>query len=84
MTNVTSSPIRMRLRTIATLFALSAVILTGSPAFATQLSHHDAARGQNIQSCDALGDCSPRDVDAPHRSAGNTIPDTWPNNLILG
>ena len=83
MTNITSTAKGMRLRTIATLFAVSAVILTGSPAFATQLSRHET-RGQDIQACDALGACSPRDVDAQHHTGSNMVPDTWPNNLILG
>ena len=83
MTNVASAPTGMRLKTIATLFAVSAVILTGSPAFATQISRHDT-HSQNIESCGAFDACSPRDVDAPHWKGGKTTHDNWPNNMILG
>jgi hypothetical protein len=83
MTNVASAPMGMRLKTIATLFAVSAVILTGSPAFATQISRHDA-HNQNIESCRTFEACSPRDVHAQHSNRGNTVPDHWPNNMILG
>lgn len=83
MTNTASAPMGMRLKTIATLFAVSAVILTGSPAFATQISRHDA-RSQTIESCGAFDACSPRGIDAQHSNGGNTTPDHWPNNMILG
>lgn len=83
MTNVASAPMGMRLKTIARLLAVSAVIMTASPAFATQVSHHDS-RSQNIESCGTSDACSPRDVDAPHWNGGNTKPDNWPNNMILG
>ena len=83
MTNAVSAPMGMRLKTIATLFAVSAVILTGSPAFAAQISRHDT-RSQNIESCGAFDACSPRGIDAPHWNGGNTTPDHWPNNMILG
>jgi hypothetical protein len=83
MTNVSSASMGMRLKTIATLFAVSAAILTASPAFAAQISRHDT-HSQNIDSCGTFGACSPRDVDAPHWNGGNTIHDNWPNNMILG
>jgi hypothetical protein len=83
MTDAASAPTGMRLKTIATLFAVSAVILTGSPAFATQISRHDA-HSQNIESCGAFDACAPRGIDAPHSNGGNTTPDRWPNNMILG
>lgn len=80
MTNVASASIGMRLKTIAALFAVSAVILTDSAAFATQVSRHDT-RSQNGL-CGTSGGCLPRDM--PHANGGNTVPDHWPNNLILG
>lgn len=51
MTHAASAPTVMRLRTIATLFAVSAVILTGSPAFAS--SRH-ATHSQTIESLRSL------------------------------
>ena len=81
MTHAASAPTVMRLRTIATLFAVSAVILTGSPAFAS--SRH-ATHSQTIKSCGAFDACAPRGIDAPHSNGGNTTPDNWPNNMILG
>jgi hypothetical protein len=83
MTHVASASMRMRLRTIATLFAVSAVILTGSPAFATQISRHDT-HSQNIEFCRTSDACSPRDVNAQHSNGGGIVPDNWPNNMILG
>jgi hypothetical protein len=83
MTNVASAPMGMRLKTIATLFAVSAVILTGSPAFATQISRHDAHR-QNMESCRPFGACSPRGIETQHSNNGNKVPDHWPNNMLLG
>ena len=68
MTNTASAPMGMRLKTIATLFAVSAVILTGSPAFATQISRHDA-RSQTIESCGAFDACSPRGITRSIRTA---------------
>jgi hypothetical protein len=82
MTNVASAPTGMRLKTIATLFAVSAVILTGSPAFATPVSHHET-HGQN-QFCGAFAGCSPRDIGLQRSNSGNEVPDHWPNNLLLG
>ena len=83
MTNTAPAPMGMRLKTIATLLAVSAVILTGSPAFATQISRHNA-RSQNIESCGAFDACSPRGIDAQHSNGANTTPYHWPNNMILG
>ena len=39
---VIEGSIKMRCKTLAKLFAVSLVILTSSPALATQLAHHDA------------------------------------------
>jgi hypothetical protein len=83
MTNAAFAPMGMRLKTIATLFAVSAVILTGSPAFATQISHH-GTHSQNMEFCGTFGACSPRDIEAQHGNGGNTTRDNWPNNMILG
>jgi hypothetical protein len=83
MTNAASAPMGMRLKTIAALFAVSAVMLAGSPAFATQVSRHDT-HSQNIESCTAFDACTPRGIDAQHSNGGDTVPDHWPNNMILG
>lgn len=82
MTNIASAPAGMRLKTIVTLFAVSAALLTGSPAFAKQVSRHDIHRQNEL--CGTLGGCSLRDINAQHSNGANTVPDTWPNNLLLG
>jgi hypothetical protein len=80
---------KLRLKTIAKLFVVSAVILTGSPAFATQMARHDAP----CHSCEQKAGAYPhrtfgpgvvRQSDAPRWNGGNTTHDDWPANMILG
>ncbi len=79
----------MRLKTIAKLFVVSLVILTGSPVLATQIARHDA----HCRSCDqkvgACGHrtfeaCVARETCAPRWNGGNTTHDDWPAGMILG
>ncbi len=72
----------MHLKTIARLLAVSAVIVTASPALATQVSHHDG-RSQTMDFCDNRT-CTSHEIDAPHWNGGETTHDNWPNNMILG
>jgi hypothetical protein len=72
--------IKMRLKTIAKLFVVSMVILTGSPALATQI-----AREQKADACHrTFGTCVPRESGAPRWNGGNTTHDDWPAGMILG
>ena len=71
---------KMRLQTIAKLFVVSMVILTGSPALATQI-----AREQKADACHrTFGTCVPRESGAPRWAGGNTTHDDWPAGMILG
>jgi hypothetical protein len=79
---------KMRLKTMAKLFVVSIVILTGSPVLATQMARHDAP----CRSCEQKADAYPhqtfgpgvmRRSDAPRRS-GNTTHDDWPAEMIPG
>jgi hypothetical protein len=49
---------------------------------AKQVSHHDIHRQNEL--CGTLRGCSLRDINAQHSNGANTVPDTWPNNLLLG
>jgi hypothetical protein len=89
MTDVASTPMGMRVKTIARLLAVSAVILSASPAFATQIARHDThchICNQNTEPCEyrTFGTCSPHEINAPHLNSGQTLHDDWPNNMILG
>ncbi len=79
----------MRLKTIAKLFVVSLVILTGSPALATQIARHDA----HFRSCEqkagacrhrTFGTCVARESCAPRWNGGDTTHDDWPAAMILG
>ena len=79
----------MRLKTIAKLFVVLLVILTGSPALATQIARHDA----HFRSCEqkagacrhrTFGTCVARESCAPRWNGGNTTHDDWPTGMILG
>ena len=79
---------KMRLKTMAKLFVASIVILTGSPALATQLARQDTPCRSCEQKVDAyrhptFGPGVMRRSDAPRRS-GNTTHDDWPAEMILG
>src|SRR6266436_10449206 len=80
---------KLRLKTMAKLFVVSIVILTGSPALATQTARHDA----HCRSCEqkegayrhqTFGPGVVRQSDAPRWNGGNTTHDDWPANMILG
>jgi hypothetical protein len=88
MTHAASRTNAMRLKTIAGACAVAAVLLTGSPAFATQLARHDAhcaACRQDAEPCDhrTFGTCPSREIHAPHLDR-HTMHDDWPANMILG
>jgi len=65
--------------------AVSLILLTGSPAFATQ-THHDTHRGSSEQRAGVhlhptFGTCESY---APRSSGRNATHDDWPANMILG
>jgi hypothetical protein len=79
----------MRLKMMTKLFAISVVILTGSPAAATQIARDDvhcrireqkagAFRHERFRPC-----ISPK-FDAPHWNGEDKTHDDWPANLIQG
>ena len=88
-TRVIEGSIKMRLKTIAKLFVVSLVILTGSPALATQIACHDA-RGcsceQKAGACRhrTFGTCVARESCAPRWNGVDTTHDDWPAGMILG
>jgi hypothetical protein len=74
---------------IPAVFAVSLVILTSSPALATQFAHHGAhcvSSKHNEAVCGhrTTGACAAGESCAPRRSGGNTTHDDWPANMILG
>jgi hypothetical protein len=81
--------IKMRCKTLAKLFAISVIILTGSPALATQIGRHDAHRSSSEQKTGvcrhrAFDTCVAGESCALHCSGANTTHDGWPANMILG
>ena len=79
---------KLRLKAIAKLFVVSIVVLTGSPALATQMARHNA----HCRSCEqrvgpyrhqTFGPGIERQSDAPRRNGGNTTHDDWPARMIL-
>jgi hypothetical protein len=73
---------------VPAVFAVSLVILTGSPALATQLAHHGAHCISSKQSEGAclhptFGTCGTGESCAPRWSGGNTTHDDWPANMNL-
>jgi hypothetical protein len=80
---------KLRLKSMAKLFVVSIVILTGSPALATQMARHDA----HCRSCEqkagayrhqTFGPGVVRKSEAPRWNGGNTTHDDWPAEMILG
>src|SRR6476646_8997371 len=74
---------KLRLKTIAKLFAVSAVILTASPALATPMAHHNA----HCRSCEqragayrqqTFGPDVVRQSQAPRWNGASKTPDDWP------
>jgi hypothetical protein len=79
--------IKLRCKTLAKLFAVSVIILSGSPALATQIGRYDAhSSEQKAGVCRhrTFGSCVADESCAPHCSGGNTTHDGWPANMILG
>jgi hypothetical protein len=84
---VIEGSIKTRCKTLAKLFAVSLVILTSSPALATQLAHaHCSSSEQNAGVCRhrTFGTCLAGESCAPRWSGGNTTHADWPANMILG
>jgi hypothetical protein len=86
---VIEGSIKMRCKTLAKSVAVLLIILTGSPALATQLARHDAHCSSSKQKAGAcrhqtFGTCVAGERCAPHWSGGNTTHDDWPANMILG
>jgi hypothetical protein len=78
----------MRLVTITKLFAISVVLLSGTPAFAAGGIHQDTpdfCREQNAGVCRRL----PFNVENPgaisdEQAKANAASKTWPGDMILG
>jgi hypothetical protein len=69
--------------------AVSLILLTGSPALATQIARHDARCSPSEQKAGAclhptFGTCGTGESCAPRWSGGNTTHGDWPANMILG
>jgi len=80
---------KMRLKTMAKWFVVSIVILTGSPALAAQMAHHDAYCRSCEQKMGAyrhqtFGPGVVRKSEAPRWNGGKTTHDDWPAGMILG
>ncbi len=80
---------KLRLKTMAKLFAVLTVILTGSPALATQMTRHNAY----CRSCEqrvgpyrhqTFGSGVVHQSQAPRWNGANTTHDDWPARMILG
>jgi hypothetical protein len=74
---------------VPAVFAVSLVLLIGSPALATQIAHHGAHCSSSKQSAGVclhptFGTCVAGESCAPRWSRGNTTHDDWPANMILG
>ena len=79
----------MRLKTIAKLFVVSIVVLTGSPALAAQIARHDGYCRSCEQKAGAcrhrtFGMCVGRESDVPRWNGRNTTHDDWSAGMILG
>ena len=78
-----------RLKTIAGLFAVSVVMLAGSPALAMQTARHDVHDRFSEQKAGVYGYqtfgpyISPK-IDAPRWSGADKTHNDWPANMILG
>jgi hypothetical protein len=78
-----------RLKTIAGLFAVSVVMLAGSPALATQTARHDvhdrfSEQKAGVYRHQTFGPYISREIDAPRWSGAHKTHDDWPANMILG
>ena len=78
----------MRSKTISRLFAISVVLLSGTPAFAAREVHHnagDTCHTQNAEFCRRSG----FNVEIPSKigngqAKANAASKTWPGDMILG
>jgi hypothetical protein len=72
---------------VPAVFAVSLILLTGSPALATQIARHDAhcsSSEQNVCLHPTFGTCGTGESCAPRWSGRNATHDDWPANMILG
>jgi hypothetical protein len=69
-----------RLKAMAKLLVVSAIISTASPALATQVERHERPAACRHQ---ASGSCVAAPNYASHRTEGNTTHNDWPANMIL-
>ncbi len=86
---VIEGSIKMHCKTLTKLLAVSLLILTSSPALATQLAHHHAHCSSSRQKAGVcrhrtFGTCVAGESCARRWSGGNTTHDDWPANMILG
>ncbi len=80
-------PTKMRLNTMARLFVVSIVILTGSPALAT--ARHDThcpSCEQRAGACRerTFGTCVAPVSGGPRWNGGHATHDDWPAGMLLG
>jgi hypothetical protein len=69
---------------VPAVFAVSFILLTGSPALATQIACHEAHCSAGVYLHPTFGTCGTGESRAPRWSCGNTTHDDWPANIILG
>ena len=74
---------KLRLKALAKLFVVSTVILSGSPALAMQMAHHDVHCRSWEQKAGAFEPGVVRQSQAPRSNGGNTTHDDWPARMIL-
>jgi hypothetical protein len=75
----------MRLMTIIRLFAISVVLMGGTPAFAARAIHADT---RNVRTEHKAGLSSPFNVEMPSavgesQAAANAASKVWPGDMIL-
>jgi hypothetical protein len=74
---------------VPAVFAVSLILLTGSPALATPIARHDTHRSSSEQKAavyrhPTFGTCGTAESCAPRPSGENATHDDWPANMILG
>jgi hypothetical protein len=74
---------KLRLKALAKLFVVSTVILSGSPALATQMARHDVHCRSWEQKAGAFEPGVVRQSQAPRWNGANTTHDDWPARMIL-
>jgi hypothetical protein len=68
---------------VPAVFAVLVTLLIGSPAFATQVTHHDTHRS-SVEEKTGVHLHPTFGTSAQRWSGGNTTHDDWPANMILG